>query len=281
MKSPSLAGVLSLATALLMAVASLAGLLFPSAVYPTEALRHAFVSNDVVNLFIGLPSLLGSVWLARRGRWIGLLFWPGALFYVTYNYIAYTLAAPPSAQSVLYLALVALSVYAIWQWLSGLDSQAIRERLAGAVPARFAGGVLVGLGALFFVRGIGQLVQAAVAGPELAVVVADLLTTPFWIVGGVLLWRQLSLGYVTGAGLLFQASMLFVALLVFFILQPLLAAVPFPVEDFVVVFVMGLICFIPFGLFAHGIVKKSNESQARSRRGKPARVATSVEHWNK
>jgi hypothetical protein len=91
--------------------------------------------------------------------------------------------------------------------------------------------------------------------PRLAV--ADLLTTPFWIIGGILLWRKLSLGYVTGAGLLFQASMLFIGLLVFFILQPLLTAVPFPVEDFAVIFGMGLICFIPFGLFARGIIKKS------------------------
>jgi hypothetical protein len=251
------AGVLSLVTALLMAVASLAGLLFQSAFYPTEALRHSFVSNDVVNLFIGLPILLGSLWLARRGQLLGLLFWPGALFYVTYNYIAYAFAVPLSAQSVLYLAMVALSVYVIWQLLSGIDSKAIQERLVGAVPTRFAGGVLVGLGALFFLRGIGQIVQAAVAGPELAVVVADLLTTPFWVIGGILLWRKQALGYVAGAGLLFQASMLFIGLLVFFILQPLLAAVPFPVEDFVVIFVMGLICFIPFGLFTRGIVKKS------------------------
>lgn len=248
---------LSFVIALLMAVASLAGLFFQSVLYPTESLRRSFVSNDVVNLFVGLPILLGSLWLARRGRLIGLLFWPGALFYVTYNYIAYALAVPLSAQCVLYLALAALSVYAIWQLLSNIDSQTIRERLGDAVPVKFAGGVLVGLGALFFMRGIVQIVQAAVAGPELAVVVADLLTTPFWIIGGILLWCRRAPGYVTGAGLLFQASMLFIGLLVFFILQPLLATVPFPMEDFVVIFFMGLICFIPFGLFTRGVVKKS------------------------
>ncbi len=69
------------------------------------------------------------------------------------------------------------------------------------------------------------------------------------------LWRRRTLGYVAGTGLLFQASMLFVALLVFFILQPFIAGVPFPAEDFVVILAMGLVYFIPFGLFVRGIVK--------------------------
>jgi O-antigen/teichoic acid export membrane protein len=48
--------------------------------------------------------------------------------------------------------------------------------------------------------------------------------------------------------------MLFVALLIFFILQPFLTATPFPVTDFIVIAVMGLVCFIPFGLFVRGVL---------------------------
>jgi len=76
------------------------------------------------------------------------------------------------------------------------------------------------------------------------------------VIGGAALWRRRALGYVAGAGLLFQASMLFVALLVFFILQPFVAGVPFPAEDFVVIFVMGLICFVPCGLFVRGVASR-------------------------
>ena len=50
--------------------------------------------------------------------------------------------------------------------------------------------------------------------------------------------------------------MLFVGLLVFFILQPFLTAMPFPAQDFVVIFVMGLVCFIPLALFIRGILIK-------------------------
>lgn len=248
---------LSILVAGLMTAASAAGLLLQSRIYPTEALHRSFVSNDVVNLSIGLPLLLASLALARRGRLMGLLFWPGALFYITYNYLAYAVAMPFGWLTLLYLALVALSVYGIIRLVTGIDGAAVQQRLAGKVPERFAGGVLVGLGALFFLRAVGQIASALsggqpLSGPELGVLVADLLTTPVWVVGGVQLWRRRALGYVSGAGLLFQASMLFVGLLVFFILQPFLTAAPFPMEDFVVIFGMGLVCFIPFGLFVRG-----------------------------
>ena len=68
---------LSFAIAILMAVASVAGLLRRTAIYPTDELLRSFVPNDVVNTLIGLPILLGSMWLARRGKLIGLLFWSG------------------------------------------------------------------------------------------------------------------------------------------------------------------------------------------------------------
>ncbi|AFY75522.1 hypothetical protein Ple7327_0032 [Pleurocapsa sp. PCC 7327] len=75
--------------AILMATVSVAGLLYRTTIYPTEELLRAFVSNDMVNLFVGLPILLGSMWLTWRGKLVGLLCWPGALFFVLYNYIIY------------------------------------------------------------------------------------------------------------------------------------------------------------------------------------------------
>lgn len=246
---------LSLLTALLAAGLSLLGLLLPRALYPTGDLRRSFLSNDVVNLLIGLPALLAAMWSARRGSLAGLLFWPGALLYVTYNYIAYAVAMPAAPQFVPCLLLVLLSGYTVLRLFAGVDGESVRQRLGGRVPERFAGGVLTGLGALFFLRGVGQLAQAAVTGPELAVVIADLVITPLWIVGGILLWRKRPLGYVGGAGLLFQACMLFIALLVFFILQPITAGTPFPATDFTVIFAMGLVCFVPFGLFVRGILR--------------------------
>lgn len=252
---------LSLVVAGLMAAASLAGLIFQNNLYPSIELRRSFVSNDAVNLFLGLPILLGSLAFAQRGKLVGLLFWPGALLFVAYNFIAYTIAMPIGLMTGLYLALVILSSYVLIRLLSSIDAPTVQQRLKGHVPERLAGGMLAGFGIMFFLRGIGVVVnalsgQAPLAGPELGTLVADFVTTPLWMVGGVFLWRHRAFGYLTAAGLLFQASMLFVGLLVFFILQPFLTGAPFPVNDFVVILGMGLIFFIPFGLFTRGILAK-------------------------
>jgi len=252
--------ILSLFIAILMLIASAVGLQYNTIVYPTEELVQAFMSNDVVNLLVGLPILLGSMWLTWRGKLIGLLCWPGALFFVTYNYIAYVFAMPLNWLFILHLALVALSIYTLIGLLAKMDGSLLQQRLAGKVPERFGGGVLAGLGILFLLRGLGVLVGAISNGTtlpetELAVNIADSLTIPAWVIGGILLWRRKAFGYVTGLGLLFQGSMLFIALIIFLLLQPILTSAPFAVADVIVIFVMGLICFIPFALFARGVGK--------------------------
>ena len=249
----------SVIVAILMTLASIVGLVYRANIYPTEELIQTFVPNDVVNLFIGLPILLGSMWLTRRGKLIGPLFWMGALFFVFYNYIGYVFAIPLGWTFMLHLSLTVLSVYTFICLLLSIDDENVHEKLNGAVPEKFAGGVLIGLGLLFILWVIGVLAGAIVNGtdiprPELAVNIADFFITPAWVIGGIQLWRHKTFGYVTGLGLLFQGSMLFIALIAFLLLQPLLTSAPFAIVDVLVVFVMGLICFIPFGLFVRGAI---------------------------
>jgi hypothetical protein len=49
---------------------------------------------------------------------------------------------------------------------------------------------------------------------------------------------------------------LFVGVIGFLFLQPLLTATPFALNDLIVLSIMGLVCFIPFGLFVRGVVSK-------------------------
>lgn len=216
---PSLT-LLTLLVAVLQAGLSLGGLAAQSTFYPTEELRRAFLSNDVVNLFIGLPILLGSLLLARRGRLAGLLFWPGAFFFITYNATAYAIALYGTFLFVPNLALVLLSIGGVILLLAGIDAPAVRQQLSGFVREKLTGGFLAGFGILFFLLAASKVLgalngQAPLSRPDMAMQLTDLLITPAWIAGGVFLWRKAAPGYVAGAGLLFQASMLFIGLLVF------------------------------------------------------------------
>ncbi|NIN64999.1 MAG: hypothetical protein GTO63_09920 [Anaerolineae bacterium] len=261
--SLTLAYAVSLVIAALMAIASVGGLLYQTLIYPTDELLQSFVPNDVVNLFIGLPILLGSMWLTRRGKLIGLLFWPGALFYVFYTYIVYVLSMPLNVAFLLFLTLVTLSAYTTIGLVASIDGNAVQHRLAGAVAERVGGGVIAGFGILFFVRVTGVLAnalisQTPVAAVELALHVTDFLIAPALVIGGVLLWRRQALGYVTGLGLLFQASMLFIGLIFILLIGPFITEAQFVLIDVLVVSVMGMVCFIPFALFVRGAASRDD-----------------------
>jgi hypothetical protein len=250
---------LTLLIALLMAAVSVAGLQYRTVLYPSDELIQAFLANDVANLLIGFPMLLASMWLTLRRNIVGLLFWPGALFFVLYTYIVYIFAMPLNVAYLPYLALVMLSLYSLVGLLTKIDSGAVQQRLASSVPERLAGGVLALLGILFFLLVIGAISNAVISQipiteTELALHVADFLITPAWIICGVLLFRGKAFGYVTSLGLLFQASMLFIGLIIVLLLQPLISNALFSFVDVLVTFVLGLICFIPFLLFLRGIL---------------------------
>jgi len=247
---------LSLITTFLMTAASLGGLIFSNFIYPTAELRETFLANDLVNLLAGAPFLLLSIWLARRGSLTGLLSWPGALLYVIYNYLAYLFGIPFSWLTIVFLVLVLLSTFAIFLLIKSIDFQSIQAQLNGVVPVKTGGWVLLLFGVAFLLRSIGMLIQTGtnqIPLSEIGVLIADLLVSTLWIAGGILLLRRNPLGYISGLGLLLAASVLFIALILFLLLQPVLTEAPFALVDVLVVTVMGLVCFIPTGFFIRGV----------------------------
>jgi len=250
---------LSFIVAGLMVVMSVAGLVFSEQLYPSEELLQSFMANDLVNLVIGLPILLESLRRTRKGDWLGLLFWPGALLYTLYNYLAYVFGLPFGWATLANLAIVVLSAIALFDLLRNIDQKTVQAQLTGTVPEKIAGWLLVGIGALVFLRSVWMIAtavidQAMLPAAETGVLFADLVISTLWVAGGALLLQRKPLGYVSGLGLLFALSMLFIGLIAFLLLQPVLTSAPLALVDILVVLVMGVICSIPFGLFMRGIM---------------------------
>ena len=244
----------TIVTAVLMTALSVAGLVAGSTIYPTEEHIQTFVPNDVVNLVVGLPILVASLWLTRRGKLVGLLCWPGALVFVMYNYLAYTFGAQPSWVFLGYLSLVVLSLYTVVGLFGMMEMSQVKQRLAGKFPEKLSGGVMVAFGVLFLGRVL--LMFGGASGAETGLPlgefvsgISDFFISPAMLIGGIQLWRGKDFGYAAGLGLLFQASMLFIGLIVFLLLQPTLTGAEFAPVDIVVVAVMGVVCSIPFGLY--------------------------------
>ena len=157
------------------------------------------MSKDVVNLTIGLPIILGSVFLTMGKKLIGLLLWPGALFFILYNYLIYVLAMPFNLAFLLDLTLVTLSLYTTIALIACIDGESIKKKLSGKVHEKISGAILVGMGVLFLFQVVGVMIgalvnQTSIAGTGLATHVSDFLISPALIIDGILLWRSKDFG---------------------------------------------------------------------------------------
>jgi len=227
-RSLSLAYGASVATAILAAVSSVLALLDPARVYPAANLLRAFLANDVTNLVIGMPILLVSIWLAVRGLWAGLLLWPGALLYVLYNYLVPLLCTPFNLAFVLHLALVTASLYTMIGLMTSVDGSEVKQRLAGFVPEKFSGAVLAGLAIVTFLRATSLMTTCLLKGTQIDATDLALAATDILMATGAELrvadrrssaLEAKNLRVLVGLGLLFQASMLFIGLIVFLIVE--------------------------------------------------------------
>ena len=205
--------------------------------------------------------LLGSLWLARRGSLIGLLFWPGVLFYALYWYVLYLTGAPFSVLFLVYVPLVTLSAFTTIGLVSSIDGEEVRRRLSEAVPARVIGTILVVLGLLTLAQDasgalITALVEDAPADPAArSVWIVDLaLQAPTVIAGGVLLWHHQPLGYVAGAGLLLQYGLSAVGFVAGMVLESVLAGSPLDAATSIVLLAFGAVCCVPLAFFVRGAI---------------------------
>jgi hypothetical protein len=249
----------ALLLAALTALVSAAGLLLaPARLYGGDpSLEPVFRGQDAANLLVGLPNLLGSLWLARRGSLGGLLLWPGALYYVLYTYALYLVGAPFNALFLAYVALVVLSAYTTIGVVARIDGDAVRRRLSRA-PARAVGGVLVGVGFLA-TAGLAALVIPALGDPAAVApllharwIVDFTVGNPVLLLGGVLLWRRAGLGYAIAAGLLFLSGVNGVAFAVGGVLGALLTATPIEATVIGVHLAIATVCLALLAVFLRG-----------------------------
>ena len=257
--------ILSVVIMLLMTAISGLGLFFPDLVYPDPELMDQFLANDLVNILLGLPLFLAALILLRKEKLLGTLLLPGALVYVIYNYIAYLLGRAWNWIGIINLGLVLLSIIALALLLLTMDHQSVMEKLAGRVGEKASGWILVIFGLAFIALAVSTIITEIQEGTipplgENAVSVADIVVSLGWVSGGILLLRKNPLGYSTSLGLLVAASFLFIGLILFFFLAPLIANRTFDWIEVITVLAMGLICFVPTGIFWRGVVKSNSIS---------------------
>ena len=262
------AWILSVVVALIMTILSCLGLSFSDVFYPTASLREQYLANDAVSLLIGTPIFLVS--LRNKDQLYGALLLPSALIYVIYNYVAYALGRPWDWTAACGLVLVILSSIALIFLLKAMDHDAVMQRLAGKVGERSCGWVLVMFGLGFIALAVSTISSTVAEEEETfrgekSVAISDIIVSLGWVGGGILLLYNKPLGYSTGLGLLVAASCLFLGLVLYFFIAPLVSDRLLDWMEVISVLVMGFVCFIPTGLFWRGVMRRSApESELKS-----------------
>ena len=199
---------LSAVLAALMVVQSVLGRIFPEQYRDVEWIRLTWLGNDWVTLVVGVPLLVASLLLARRGSIRGLLLWLGMLGYGAYNYAYYMLGAELNVFFPLYIMPLILSVATLILALSRIDVADAAASFRPKTPVRIIGGylVFVAVGLAFVWMGVWAAYvfagQPTPVEPEAFKLVAALditIMVPALAFGGVLLWRRRAWGYIVAA----------------------------------------------------------------------------------
>jgi len=160
-------------------------------------------------LVIAVPILVGSMILSSRGSLRAQFVWLGSLAYIAYNAVMFCFALKFNSFFLLFVALLALSFWALVTLLSQFDLVAASAGGAG-VPVRTAAVYMLACLVLFAMMWLRDIIPATIGNvlpdsfqgtglTQNPIYVLDFaFTFPLLAIGAAWLWRRRAWGYVIG-----------------------------------------------------------------------------------
>lgn len=205
---------LTLAIAVLVLIASIAGLAFKST-YTRETTPYAIqaMGQDIANL-VSVAVLLIAAYFVSKGSVKAFLVWMGALLTLLYAYVIYSFAAHFNSLFLVYVAILGLSFYTFFSSMLDLQPERLQPHFVAITKARVVSAYLLLVAVLFALLWLSQDIPAMVAGkaPQ-SVTESGLLTNPVHVldlglylpamsITALLLWRRVFPGYFLAIPLL-------------------------------------------------------------------------------
>jgi hypothetical protein len=174
--------------------------------YDTVSSAAQMQGNDIIALFVGLPLLVVSTWLAFRGSVRGRLLLTGTLGFFLYTYLSMSMLTAYNVLFLVYVALFTLSLYAFILCMLSFDLTDLPRHFSEKLPRGWIAGVLFAVGGFLCLAWIGRVVPellhpetpAALENTTTRVIQAlDLaLIVPLAVLAGILLLRRSAWGYL-------------------------------------------------------------------------------------
>ncbi len=177
--------------------------------YDSQSSAAQVIAGDVVTLSVGIPLLIVSLVLYRKGSLRGALLLAGTLGYFLYTYASIALMASFNPLFLVYVALFSLSLYAFILSLMSIRVDELPQRFSPRLPRRGIAAVLFAIAAFLLLAWMGRIMPALLTNTPpfglehystLIIQVLDLgLIAPLAVLAGVLLLKRRPFGYLLAA----------------------------------------------------------------------------------
>lgn len=249
----------SIFIAILAGIATLSGL-FWKGLYKHDTISMAAqaMGQDLITLIIGIPVLLGSLYLIRRNSLRGNLIWMGTIFYFLYTYTSLSFLASYNQLFLVYVALFSISLYTFVYGLLSLNVKTIKESISPGKTSKIAGAFLIFSGAMVALMWVKMIVDSLLTGiapaalesyTTLVIQALDIgVVFPAMLIAGILIIKGKEWGYALVSILLIKASLMGTALLsmIFFMAQNGVSPAIGQVVIFAVITITGILISVIF-----------------------------------
>lgn len=232
--------------------------LYGQGLYRYEIMRDGvgFKGIDLYVLFVGIPLLIVSTWLYRRGSWRGGLVLTGTLAYFLYNAASMTFGYAYNNLFLAYTALLTTTCFATVLAFLSFDLATLAKHFSERLPRRGIAAFLFAVGvSLLLVWGGLDILPALLAGKAPPLTGHTTLPThaldmgviaPLAFLAGVLLLRRAPLGYMLASTLLIVSAILGAGVLALSAAQVLSSTLTFAQ---VLVFVVPFVILTAFAMW--------------------------------
>ena len=249
----------SIFIAILAGIATLSGL-FWKGLYKHDTISMAAqaMGQDLITLIIGIPVLLGSLYLIRRNSLRGNLIWMGTIFYFLYTYVSMSFLASYNQLFLAYVALFSISLYTFVYGLLSLNVKTIKESISPGKTSKIAGAFLIFSGAMVALMWVKMIVDSLLTGiaptalesyTTLVIQALDIgVVFPAMLIAGILIIKGKEWGYALVSILLIKASLMGTALLsmIFFMAQNGVSPAIGQVVIFAIITITGILISVIF-----------------------------------
>jgi hypothetical protein len=187
--------------------------------YDTPIGALSFKAADLITIFLGIPVLIVSFILYRKGSLRGGLLLTGALAYILYNYISQGFGAAYNNLFIVYTLLFSASLFGLILALTAFDVQSLPAHFSEAMPRRAIGVFLVVSGIILSLIWLVLSILPALLQSKAAAEayyyttfmtgIVDIgIIAPALLIAGMLILHRAPLGYLLASTMLVFTSIL-------------------------------------------------------------------------